>query len=166
MKQLEERLHAKIKDEKINGAVLVTADHGMTEVDPKTTVYLNRQLPQLLPMIKKTKNDGLIAPAGSCRDFFLHLEEHHLEEAEALLNDFFKDVAWVVRTEELIERGFFGLGKPSKEFLSRVGNLVLLPYDHHTIWWYEKNRFDQHFLAMHGGLSRAEMETIFLFSPL
>jgi hypothetical protein len=44
-----------------------------------------------------------------------------------------------------------------------VGNLVILPYEHEAIWWYEKGRFEQHFYAAHGGLTRKEMETIFLF---
>jgi len=166
MTQLEERLHAKLRGKNKKAAVLMTADHGMTEVDPKTTIYLNQELPQLLPLLKKNKKGDLIAPAGSCRDFFLHLQDRHLEEAEKLLQDSLGEIAWVVKTEELIERGFFGLGKPSKDFLSRVGNLVLLPHDHDSIWWYEKDRFGQHFFAMHGGLSCAEMETIFLFAKL
>jgi predicted AlkP superfamily pyrophosphatase or phosphodiesterase len=166
MVQLEERLHAKLKGIDRKAVVLMTADHGMTEVDPKTTIYLNEELPQLLEMLKKNKQGDVIAPAGSCRDFFLHLQDRHLKDAEKLLKDYLGEIAWVVTTKELIERGFFGLNKPSKEFLSRVGNLVLLPYDHSSIWWYEKDRFDQHFFAMHGGLTCAEMESIFLFANL
>lgn len=166
MVQLEEGLRAKNKGKNGKTAILMTADHGMTEVDPKTTVYLNEEFKELLPMIKKNKNGQLIAPAGSCRDFFLHIEDRHLDKAKKLLQECVGDIAWVVPTQELIEKGFFGSAPVSKQFLARVGNLVLLPYGHETIWWYEKDRFDQHFFAMHGGLSRAEMETIFLFGVL
>ena len=166
MTLLNKRLLAPLQSKSSNAAVLVTADHGMTKVDPATTVYLNAQFPEVLPLIKRNKRGEMIAPAGSCRDFFLHIEDAYLDQAASVLSGRLKEMAWVVKTKELIERGFFGLGNPSKDFMSRVGNLVLLPYGHESIWWYEKDRFDQHFFAMHGGLTRAEMETIFLFASL
>jgi predicted AlkP superfamily pyrophosphatase or phosphodiesterase len=164
--QLEQGLHQKLKSSHRNAAILVTADHGMTEIDPKSTIYLNKKFPELLPMLKKNRQGMLIVPAGSCRDFFLHVEENRLEEAYELLRTALQDSAWVVKTSQLIAEGFFGQKSPSKEFLGRVGNLVILPYGHESIWWYEKHRFEQKFLAMHGGLTRAEMETILLFASL
>jgi hypothetical protein len=72
----------------------------------------------------------------------------------------------ICETSRLIEEGFFGSKTVSEDFLKRVGNLVILPYGNNSIWWYEKGRFDQKFFAMHGGLTREEMETIFLFSAI
>jgi len=164
MAQLEQRLHEKVQKINRNASLIVTADHGMIEIDPKKTIYLNFQFPELLPMLKKNHLGFPIVPAGSCRDFFLHIEEPFLEEASKLLQKGLRDRAWVVKTSELLEQGFFGEKTPSSEFLERVGNLVVLSYEHESIWWYEKNRFDQHFLAMHGGLTTEEMETIFLFA--
>ena len=46
--------------------------------------------------------------------------------------------------------------------MSRVGNLVILPHAHETVWWYEAGRFEQKFYGSHGGLSREEMETLLL----
>lgn len=164
MVQLDQRFYEKIRKLNKKLSLIMTADHGMTEIDPHKTIYLNLKFPELLPMIKKNKQGLPIVPAGSCRDFFLHIEENCLEQAVALLKSALKDRAWIVKTAELIEQGFFGEKKPSVEFLARVGNLVVLPYGHESVWWYEKDRFEQHFLAMHGGLTLAEMETIFLFS--
>jgi predicted AlkP superfamily pyrophosphatase or phosphodiesterase len=151
--------------QKIRGkcAILATADHGMIQINPKTTFYLNRQIPELLNLLKRNEEGALIAPAGSSRDFFLHVQDKYLDRAEALLLKRLKGMAWVVKTEELILHRFFGEQPPSKRFLDRVGNLVLLPYGNRSIWWYEKGRFDQHFFAMHGGLTQEEMESIFLF---
>jgi hypothetical protein len=63
---------------------------------------------------------------------------------------------------DLIDAGFFGRQPPSHAFLERVGNLVILPYRGETVWWYEKDRFEQRFYGHHGGLTPQEMEIPFL----
>ena len=151
---------------KLKVACILTADHGMTPIDPETTFFLNRELPQLEAMIEKGSDHRLLTPAGSCRDYFLHVLPEKLQEAKVLLTSALKDRAIVREVSELIKEGFFGSKEVSKDFLGRVGNLVILPHGNHSIWWYEKDRFDQKFFAMHGGLTRAEMETIFLFSKI
>lgn len=146
-------------------ACIVTADHGMVPVNPQTTLYLNREVPEIETFFKKNREGVSLVPAGSCRDFFLHIREELLDEAKDLLAKKFKNKAEIYPTSELIERGLFGKSI-SKEFLNRVGNLVILPYEEEAIWWYEKHRFEQHFYAAHGGLTRSEMESIFLFSEI
>ncbi len=161
---LDQKLGAYVlKEMGKRGALIVTADHGMIEVDPKTTCYINETMPELTALIKKNQKNKPIVPAGSCRDLFLHFDEEHCDRAEALLLKHFEHTAWVVRTKKLIEEQFFGTTAPSKEFLSRVGDLVILPNGHGSVWWHEAHRFSQTFFASHGGLSREEMETIFLF---
>ncbi|MBS3904880.1 MAG: alkaline phosphatase family protein [Simkania sp.] len=162
--RLEERLYKKLQGVEKKIAVMVTADHGMIEIDPAKTFYINRELPEIIPYLKKNREGKPIAPAGSCRDFFLHVEESHLREVEMCLKEALGKTTWIVKTSELIQKQFFGSHAPSKDFLSRVGNLVILPHGHESIWWYEKDRFEENFFAMHGGLTREEMETIFLFS--
>jgi hypothetical protein len=148
-------------------AVLFTADHGMTKVDPNTTLLLNTICPQLTAMVKKNRSGQPLVPAGSCRDFFLHIEEPFLKEAHRLLEVQLKGVADVVPVELLIKEGFFGRKPPSKRFKERVGNLVVLPYRCEGVFWqFEKNRLEQHFYGAHGGLTPEEMESIFLFAEL
>lgn len=65
----------------------------------------------------------------------------------------------VVKSEALIEEGYFG-EEVSSRFRERVGNLVLLPYRYESVWWYEKNRFEQRFYGHHGGLTPQEMQTV------
>ena len=53
--------------------VVLTSDHGMTPVDPERTIYVNELWPEL-PGLLATGADGKpLAPAGSCRDLFLHV---------------------------------------------------------------------------------------------
>lgn len=161
--EIEENFWKKLNRTKRKVACVLVADHGMVPVDPQTTLYLNKVFPVLQKYLKRNKQDHLIAPAGSCRDFFLHIREEYLEEAKEMLTKSLKGKAEVYLTEELIKERLFGLKPPSPAFMSRVGNLVILPYQNEAIWWYEKGHFEQKFLAAHGGLTRDEMETTFLF---
>lgn len=165
-KALEEHFFKRLKKSARKIALLVTADHGMIDINPATTFYLNRQIPELESLLQKTQQGHLIVPAGSCRDFFLHVYPEKIEIALSLLRKHLEGIAGVYPTSELIQQGFFGSKPCSEVFLKRVGNIVILPYANHSVWWYEKERFDQKFNAMHGGLTRQEVETPFLFLNL
>lgn len=147
-------------------ALMFTADHGMSPVDPKSTLYLNQLMPDITDFMKKNEKGDPLVPAGSCRDFFLHIEEKHIEEVQTTLIKHLKGTAEVVLVEELLNHGFFGSNPPSQRLKDRIGNLVVLPYLKESVWWYEKHRFEQHFFAAHGGLTPEEMESIFLFANL
>ena len=143
-----------------NTLLLVTADHGQTTVSPDTVIYLNLQpdFERLRPLLRTTRSGAILTPGGSARDLFLYVKDEHVEEAEALLQGILAGRADVVRAAELVEQGLFG-GTASAVFLSRLSNLVVLPHAHETVWWYEKDRFEQGFRGHHGGLSADEMQT-------
>ena len=150
----------------VKTACILVADHGMTEIHPKSTRYLNLEIPECIQWFKTTKKGVPIVPAGSCRDFFLHIQPEYLDTAKKRLQEHFKGIAEIVLTQDLIAEKMFCENEPSEAFLERVGNLVILPFGNESIWWYEKHRFEQHFYAMHGGLTRPEMEIPFLFTEL
>jgi hypothetical protein len=140
---------------------LMTADHGASEVDPQTTIYLNRG-PAFIGFerfLKKNMRGDLLVPAGSARDMFLYIWEDQLDEAQAFLATRLDGKADVVKTESLIADGYFG-PEISPRFRERLGNLVVLPYRYESVWWYEKDKFEQNFYGHHGGLTPQEMETV------
>lgn len=136
-------------------ALLVTADHGMISVNPRKTIYVNKEIPELASWL------DVAAPAGSCRDLFLHVNPQYLSIAIEKLSFLLAGKAEVWKTEDLIKQNLFGAVK--QRFLERVGNLVVLPYDGEGVWWSEPGKFQQNFYGSHGGLTRKEMETLFLF---
>jgi len=140
---------------------LMTADHGMAEVDPQTTIYLNTHsnFQGFERFIKTNKAGNLIVPTGSARDMFLYIKDEMLDEAQEFLSSRLKGKADVVQTEALIADGYFGTNVSSR-FRERVGNLIILPYRYESVWWYEKDKFEQRFYGHHGGLTPQEMETI------
>jgi predicted AlkP superfamily pyrophosphatase or phosphodiesterase len=166
LNMLEQLFYKNLLGRTSNTLCLLTADHGQVEVYPSTVYYLNHQLPQISRYLKTNRIGHLLVPAGSPRDMFLYVKEELLEEGISYLQQHLTGKAEVYCTQELLARFFFGLQAPSPTFLARLGNVVILPYKYETVWWYEENKFDMHFLGHHGGLTREEMEIPLLVLPL
>jgi hypothetical protein len=137
----------------------MTADHGASEVDPQTTVFLNKEerFKGVERFFKRNQAGELLVPAGSARDMFLYIKEELLDEAQEFLSKHLEGVAEVVKSRWLMENRYFG-PEISAKFRARAGNLVILPYRHESVWWYEKDKFEQRFYGHHGGLTPQEME--------
>ncbi len=138
---------------------LLTADHGQAKTNPESTIYINRE-PVFAgheKFLKTNRKGQYLIPAGSARDFFLYIKEEFLDEAQAFFASRLVGRAEVWKVSRMVEEGYFG-PVISPEFRGRVGNLVILPYPGESVWWYEKDRFEQRFRGHHGGLTREEME--------
>lgn len=138
--------------------LLLTADHGHTEIDREQTIFIDREVPDLLRWSKKTRSGHPIGPAGGRRDLFLHLEAPYLDEAFGRLSQALEGRATVARTERMIEEGYFGQNV-SQRLRDRLGDLLVLPAPHRAVWWSTDPRFDpSKKKGDHGGLSPEEME--------
>jgi predicted AlkP superfamily pyrophosphatase or phosphodiesterase len=138
---------------------LLTADHGQSETDPLTTIYLNREprFNGIERFLRSDRQGELIVPAGSARDFFLYIQPGMVEAAQAFLTPRLEGKAEVRKVAELMAEGYFG-PTLSARFCARAGDLVILPYRYESVWWYEKNKFEQKYHGHHGGLTSQEME--------
>lgn len=161
---LENILHRELAGKVKDTLLLVTADHGQAEVSPETVIYLNQTLPGLTPMIKTNRRGQALVPAGSPRDMFLHLKPEAIDEALDLLSRHLEGRAEVYRVSDMINAGYFG-EQVSEAFRARVGDVVVLPYAHESVWWYLKDRVELRFLGMHGGLLPEEMQTSLMVMP-
>jgi len=138
---------------------LMTADHGASEVDPKTTTFLNTdsRFAGVERFLKSNRSGELLVPAGSARDMFLYVKDDLLDEAQAFLASRLEGKAEVVKVSELMAEEYFG-PTISPEFRGRVGNLVILSKRYESVWWYFKDKFEQKYYGHHGGLTPQEME--------
>jgi predicted AlkP superfamily pyrophosphatase or phosphodiesterase len=147
--------------------MLLTADHGQTAVDPHSTLYLNRD-PAFADLHRYVRTDArgnLLIPAGSPRDMFVYIKDGLVDEAQAYLSERLVGRAHVLQVNDLLTTGMFGPEPISSVFRARAGDLVILPFDNETIWWYEQDRFEQTFWGHHGGLTPQEMEIPLLLYP-
>jgi hypothetical protein len=136
--------------------VLLTADHGMSPVDPDRTTYVNELWPELAAQLETGADGKPLAPAGSCRDLFLHARDGEVEAVRTGLAERLAGVADVVAVGELIEEGIFA--EPSPRLSARLANVAVLPRHGEAVYWHEPGRFAQHLHGQHGGLSPEEME--------
>ena len=143
-----------------NTLFMMIADHGHLEVDPKATIYLNQEsrFSEIQRYFKTNRAGELIVPGGSGRDMFIYFKDDLLTEGQAFLAKRLTGQAEVHQTQSLIDQGLFGPTPPSSTFLSRIGNVIILPLENKVVWWYEKGKFEQNYYGLHGGLSRQEME--------
>ena len=138
---------------------MLTADHGQSETDPDTVVYLNcdPHFAGIENFLRTNANGELLVPAGSARDFFLYVKPGMVEAAQAFLASRLEGRAEVRKVADLMSEGYFGPSLSSR-FCARAGDLVILPYRYESVWWYEKDRYEQKYYGHHGGLTPQEME--------
>jgi Type I phosphodiesterase / nucleotide pyrophosphatase len=136
--------------------VLLTADHGMEGISPERTTYVNDVWPELGQHLELGADGKPLAPAGSCRDLFLHVLPERLDEVEARLGELLAGVAEVRTVESLLAEGLFG-PNITQALTSRLANVVVLPAAGEAAYWLEPGRFEQRFHGQHGGLSDNEM---------
>ncbi|MGR3973223.1 MAG: alkaline phosphatase family protein [Candidatus Rhabdochlamydia sp.] len=160
---LEQELMSTPQMQHASTALMISSDHGMIPIHPATTWYLNEKIPNISSFLQTDARGKVLAPSGSSRDLFLHVKEGYEDQVIDLLQNELKGVAAVLAVKELIKGNFFGTAPLSERFLQSIGNVVILPWGQTSIWWREKGQFEQKFYAMHGGLSREELEIPFIF---
>ena len=163
---LAQTFYKSVRGKTGNTLLMMSADHGQVEVDPRKTYYLNRQVPGIRRYLKTNQRANLLVPAGSARDMFLHVKDEYVDTLILDLKQRMAGRAEVYRTSELLAQNFFGRQPPSRLLLDRIGNVVILPYKHESVWWYEEGVFSMHFYGHHGGLTPEEMEIPLLLLPL
>jgi hypothetical protein len=128
-------------------------------------VYLNRY-PRIVSSFKRSRRGRAILPSWSPRDAVLYLKEDMIDLVQSALSEALEQKALVLKIDEAIKMGLFGINKPGRRFLDRAGDLLILPRKKNLIW-YEHTKgklFD--LLGVHGGLTKSEVLIPFAVSKL
>lgn len=130
--------------------VIVTADHGFTELHPDKLIRLEDH-PELAETL-------LLPLCGEPRVAYCYVRPGKTERFESYVRTVLKDRASLHRSEQLLQAGFFGLGNPHPRLRERIGDYALIMKEHCAI----KDRLlgeESHPpIGVHGGISRDEME--------
>jgi hypothetical protein len=137
--------------------LLVTADHGLVEVDPAKTVYVNLAWPGIAGLLRTGADGRPLAPAGSARDLFLHARPGCVDELVLGLRELLGERALVAAVADLVADGLFG-ARVGERLRARLADVAVLARAANTTWWYEEGRFVHRFRGHHGGLTADEME--------
>ncbi len=164
LQQLEFFYQKLLTDLKPKTSLIVTADHGMTSLDPAKILYINQLMPELHERLQANKAGVPILPSGSCRDLFLHIQPGLVNKTVDDLRALLHDKAEVYTTQELLDKGLFG--QTNQRLLQRLGTALILPYAPYSVWWHTPYTPAATYRGFHGGLSKQELEIPFLFQNL
>lgn len=143
---LVEQLDAEVAE---RTALLVTADHGHTNVDQAEQIDLS--VPDVQETLQRGPDGERIPPVGGPRNVQFHVKDGRVGELRQYLESN-QDVLTLDR-EEYTERGLFGENEvePSGTFERRAPDLVAVHRE--TVMWYQGD--DK--VGVHGGMSPEEM---------
>ncbi|MEM3584064.1 MAG: alkaline phosphatase family protein [Nitrososphaerales archaeon] len=129
--------------------LIITADHGQLELSEKNTIFPSDH-PELMDKL-------WVPPTGDSRAAFLYVKPGKIDEVKDYINRRLKDKLFVLKSNEAIEEGLFGIGS-KKRINDRVGNLIVLPYENYS-FAYRHRGSEKDFImrGSHGGLSEDEM---------
>lgn len=129
--------------------VVVTADHGFIDTGPDRLVQLESH-PELASTLA-------LPLCGEPRVAFCYVHPDRHERFKEYVEDRLGYCADIYRSEQLVEQGFFGFGKPSPRLLDRIGHYALVMKDRYVIKdWIPGERRYVH-IGVHGGVSEEEM---------
>lgn len=132
----------------LSGAtVIITADHGFVDVDPKSDVIS-------CPEHEVLREGLLCPPVGDARAAYLYLRRGHERAVEDYLRERFPQDFLILKSEEALEKGLWGLERPTTEARARVGDLLALARGSRFLLW-PKEEFKLR--GMHGGLTEDEL---------
>lgn len=129
--------------------VIVTADHGFTDVHPENTIDLDRH-----PAFA----DTLVLPlSGERRVAFCYVHPHRRQDFEDYVRGPLGHCAVAYPSAKLLEWGWFGLGPAHPRLPERLGHYTLLMKDGYAIKdWILGERRHLH-IGHHGGMTSDEM---------
>lgn len=139
---------------------LATADHGQIFSPSEDAVMLNRYR-RLVRSFARGASGRPVLPWGSPRDVYVMVVPEELESTLSYLREKLGGVAYVISTESAVRAGLFGRGRPSRRFLERVGNVLLLPRGTGSVWYRHPGVEPPHLKGQHGGLHPDEMNVPF-----
>ncbi len=130
-------------------SLIISADHGLIDTRPADTIRLEDH-PEL--------QESLTMPlSGESRAPYCYVRPSKVEQFERYVTQHFSDVCKLYRSEELIQKGCFGLFDPNPRLFERIGDYVLLMRENYKLrdrLLGEDRRLHK---ADHGGTSKAEM---------
>jgi hypothetical protein len=137
--------------------VMITADHGQVDVHPRRLDLLDELWPPLLDHLRRDARERPLAPAGSARDCFLHVEPGYAPKVVEALAARLGERAEVRLVADLVAEGMFGAVGPALE--ARLADVCVLPAPGRMAWLRAFPGPERLFRGHHGGLAEAERET-------
>jgi hypothetical protein len=138
------------KIEGTNSIVIITADHGLITVPKKKWIDTHKY--------PKLNNFLRIPLCGEGRLAYAYIKPGKEKEFKNFINKNLNFCCSILKSEDAVERGLFGKGKPHPELKNRIGDYILIMKENYGIkdFLVDSDCDDQN-LGRHGGVSAEEM---------
>jgi len=132
-----------------NSTLIITADHGLIDT-PKSKTILLQDHPELL--------ETLTLPlCGEPRVAYCYVHPSKARQFEDYINTKLGYCCELHKSEDLIQKGLFGLYNPHKMLLERIGDYVLIMKENYIIRDQLLREKEKSSISHHGGMSKEEM---------
>jgi len=150
-KEFNKKLEKFLKSIKgTNTKIVITADHGLIDVPMSRKIKL-KDHPKLVETLS-------VPICGDFRYAYCFVKANKKQDFEKYVKTKLKSYCYLYKSEDLVKKGFFGLDKPSKRFLERIGDYTLIMKKNYGIYQNLANEKDKGYhIGEHGGLSKEEM---------
>lgn len=127
--------------------VIVSADHGLIDINEKIQIEEHPKLAECL----------ILPLTGDSRTAYCYVHPSKIRQFEHYVKDHFSSKLQIVKSEELIRKGYFGLGKPNPKLFQRIGDYTLLAKTRCRLKDSILGRKENRLTAYHSGLTKEEM---------
>ena len=90
----------------------------------------------------------------------MHVRPERFDDTLRILHDTFDDVALIEPVEIALKQQLFGPHPIGPELRRRLGDILILPYAGHFVWWHEPKLLENRNYGHHGGLTREELISV------
>ncbi|MCF7920263.1 MAG: alkaline phosphatase family protein [Candidatus Cloacimonetes bacterium] len=140
---LQQKLHKK------NYVMLISTDHGMIKVTPEREMSVDK-FPELPPMLN-------LPFSGEPRVPYCYVKPEYKDRFEQYVQNEMSEYCELFSRQEVIDKGWYGLGEENPRFRDRIGDYILLMKENYVLKDQVFGEKGVTFKGYHGGMSSAEM---------
>jgi hypothetical protein len=133
-----------------NAVVIITSDHGQINTKEKEKIIILENHLELKSCLEQPLS-------GEPRVAYCRVKKTKTKQFENYIRNNFQKICRMHKSGNLIRKNFFGLGKPNKKLVSRIGNYVLIMKSNYIIEDSVSGETGKNFIGNHGGMSSEEM---------
>jgi len=107
-----------------NTKVIIVSDHGFVDIDKKHEIFIED--------IKGFKDCLTLPLSGEPRVRYCYVRPDKVKDFKKIIRKL-RNICWCYKGKDLINNGFYGLGKPNPKLFDRVGDYVLIMKKPYTL---------------------------------
>lgn len=135
---------------KTNTAIIITADHGLIDTPQDSKKIYLKDHPKLI--------ETLTMPlAGEPRVAYCYVHPDKSKDFEKYIENNLGYCCEIYKSEELLKKGVFGLGKVNNKLVDRIGDYILVMKETYVIKDFLMTEKEKFHIGNHGGTSKEEM---------